>query len=506
MKFLFCCILIVWLPLSLNAQKLTFAEVLADDRAEMNFEILGRQGNRYVVYKELRKKHFLTFYNTDMEVDQHIRLNELPANTRGVDFISYPDKLLMVYQYNKGNAFQCEALEISNTGTVSKEPVMLDAVKTSSSSDQIFSVFASEDKNSILIYKMLRSGDSLILTTRTFDAGLNLMDVGVFKFSYNKNTETFSDLALSNEGHLAMTKQTSRTRKERAAAMDLLVCLKGMDTFQVYSANLQGAYLDEVAVKTDNLNKRFIFNSLFSTEPRTLITGLYSAAVPFSTETPQLETLHPFPDSLRSRFNTGGSSQKAFEDLMLKQVVVKKDGGWLITAEENLTIRTGRRYDRYDYMFSDPYRYDYYNYMYNPAFSRPFFRGYPGFYDPSLRNEFEYQSNNILMISFNPQLKATWDAVIPKRQNEFNTNQSVSFGVMNSGGMFHFLYGLRDRNSLSIGHTAVTPNGEINRFAPVESRQRNYEFMPRYAKQVTYSGVIVPYHYNTRVGFALLEF
>ncbi|HRN91567.1 MAG TPA: hypothetical protein PLE75_00285 [Ferruginibacter sp.] len=507
MKFLFYSLMVLLFPFTLKGQKLTFAEVLTDDRAEMNFEILGKQGNRYVIYKEWRNKHYLTFYNAAMEVDEHIRIKELPDKTRGVDFISYPDKILMVYQFNDGKSFECAALEISNDGKVSADPVPLDAARVSSSSgDQIFSVFATEDKQKILIYKMLRSGDSLTLTTRVFDAGLNLQDIGVFKFSYNKDKESFSDVAMSNDGHLAMAKQTSRTRKERASAMDLMVFKKGMDTFQIYPAVLDGAYLDDVVIKTDNLNKRFVFNSLFSTEPRTLIAGLYNAAVPFDTSLPPLEALNSFPDSLRSRFNTGGSSQKAFEDLVMKQVVIKKDGGWLITAEENLTIRTGRRYDRYDYMFSNPYRYDYYNYMYNPAFSRPFYRGYPGFYDPSLRNEFEYQSNNILMISYDPQLKANWDAVIPKRQNEYNTDQSVSFGVMNSGGMFHFLYGLRDRNSLSIGHTAVTPNGEINRFAPVQNRQRNYDFMPRYAKQVSYAGVIVPYQYNTRVGFALLEF
>ena len=94
---------------SLHAQQITYADVLKDDRKDMQFEILGNVNGNYLIYKNSQNRNYLTVYNPDMTLKENVRMNLPDLRLLNIDFVQYPSKVLVVYQYQHGNIVYCNA-------------------------------------------------------------------------------------------------------------------------------------------------------------------------------------------------------------------------------------------------------------------------------------------------------------------------------------------------------------------------------------------------------------
>lgn len=510
MKLIFFGICLL-LSISGYSQKVTYAELREEDNAEMNFEILGKVGKYYVIYKSYKNNHLLTYYNDRLDFVKDVPLSKLPSKVIDVDILSYSDNIKLVYQYKEDKNIKCELIHIDENGDWVSEPKMLDMTPALSGNNRVFNMSISEDKQRILIYKMHRIGDSLHWSNRLYDTAFEVKDISTFSMPFQKDNSSVSEVMLANNGAMAFAYMTSNSRKEKVNKIIVYTKPYGIDELKAFDISGNGAYVDDVMPKVDNLNERFTFHALYAQTAKGNPVGIYTALVNFpeKQDAPIVSTI-AFSNDLRKKFNSNRSMKSTFDDISLNQVVIKKNGGMILTAEENRSVRVGNRYyDRYDYLYNSPYsfrRYDYY--MYNPGYYRPYYRGYPGnyYYNNYNRNEWEFQSNNILILSLSPTLNYEWDAVVTKQQRAFQSDQALSYGVLNSGGLFHFLFTVMDKNMQSIGHVAVSPSGVLSKYSNFIDRNKNKDFMPRFSKQIAYSSVIVPYQVSKRIGFALVEF
>jgi len=53
---------------------------------------------------------------------------------------------------------------------------------------------------------------------------------------------------------------------------------------------------------------------------------------------------------------------------------------------------------------------------------------------------------------------------------------------------------------------SITPTGEMTRNPTLKNRDRGYEFMPKYGKQVSARKMIIPCMYRSYICFAKVEF
>ena len=67
--------------------------IIAKRASQINFEILGKVGPNYLVYKKVRWKHMLQVFNKDMVQISNDRMSFLPDKVFNVDFVI----LLRVY-------------------------------------------------------------------------------------------------------------------------------------------------------------------------------------------------------------------------------------------------------------------------------------------------------------------------------------------------------------------------------------------------------------------------
>lgn len=497
-------ILLIFLSVQLSAQKIIYSDIINEDNREINFEILGKVGNNYVIYKNVRWKHMLAVYNENMILKDNSRIVFIPDKTFNIDFIIYPDFFYMVYQYQKNNTIWCKAVKMSSTGKKLAEPVTLDTSRTGLIADKkIYNTVFSEDKKRILVYKMQRKHERLTIVTKLYDPELKMLDSTrqVLPFDFRK--DEYSDIFVDNTGTFLFTKEHRTGWMDNVNGLEVIIRQPEKNTFTLFEVPLLGKFIDEVKIKIDNLNNNYIINSLFSKQKSGSIDGLFTAVVDKNNLQHIRSAFNLFNDSLRSRINSGGKYSTAFDNLFLRNTFVKRDGGFLITAEDfySQTTNNINNFRRYDNLYNSPYSYNYDYYLNSPS--------YYGFYRPynsaGYVQSTKFYYDDILIISVDSSLNLKWNSIIHKKQVEDEQDNFLSFATVNAGAEIHFLFSDSKKNQVINNHS-ILPSGQIKRYATLKSYEAGYEFMPKLSRQVGARQVLIPCIYRGSIAFAKIDF
>ncbi len=504
MKLVNIFILFFIIPLTISAQEITYSEYNNEDSRDINFEIIGKLNDSYIIYKNIRWKHMLAIYDNDMKFKRSIRLKFVPDKTFNIDFIPYNDHFYIIYQYQRSNIIYCKAIKMDTDGNKINEPVLIDTTQISLLADnKIYNTIYSQNKKRILIYKRPIKNQRITLATKLFDADLNLLDSSRIVADYDNRRDVYGDLNLDDEGNLFYVKETKGSLMTNIQSMDIIFRRQGINNFKTLSINLKNNYIDESFIKIDNNNKRFIVNAFFYTGQTGNIKGLFSAIIDANKMDTILSVFNDFPDSIRSKVNSDGQYKAAFDNFFIRQAIIKKDGGFILTTEDYYSqTRTNpnNSWNRSNYLYNSIYYPSDDFYLANPSY---------GNYRPagSFNNwqDVRFYYDNILIISFDSKLNMEWNTIILKSQSDDENDIFLSFSTLNVGGEIHFFYNEGIRRQI-INNQSILPNGELKRYPTLKSREAGYEFMPRYAKQVGYREVIVPCVYRSNIAFAKVIF
>ena len=152
-------------------------------------------------------------------------------------------------------------------------------------------------------------------------------------------------------------------------------------------------------------------------------------------------------------------------------------------------------------MYGSPFYspFDYY-YYYSPYYSSWWWRR--GQNNRAVR----YHADNVVIFSFDKNGNLLWNNVIRKNQYDDETDDRVSFQVMNTGDRLHYLFNLQERRNLLLNDFALSPDGQINRNPTLKGLDKGHEFLTKYGKQVSSSEFIVPCFFRNYICFAKIEF
>ncbi|MEP7165527.1 MAG: hypothetical protein ABI741_12580 [Ferruginibacter sp.] len=491
------------LPQKLAAQEIVYSDFNNEDNRDINFEILGKMNGSYIIYKNIRWKHMLAIYDNNMRIIKNVRLKFIPDKTFNIDFITYTDHFYMIYQFQRNNVVYCKAVKMDADGKKLSEPIDLDTTRISILADnKIYNTIYSQDKQKILIYKIPRKNSQITIATKLFDASLNMLDSTRHVAPYDDRKDFYSDLFVDNEGNFIYTKGTKGVFRTNIAALEVICRRPGEKDSKTLGIDLKETYMDESIFKIDNLNKHYILNSFFYTHDPGNIKGLFTIVIDAVKMDTIRSAFNVFPDSLRAKVNSDGLYKAAFDNFFIRQAIVKKDGGFILTTEDyssQTRSNPNNSWNRSNYLYNSPYSSNDY-YLSNPAY---------GYYRPlsSFNNwqDVRFYYDNILILSLDGNLNIQWNTIIPKTQSDDEVDNFLSFSTMNVGAEIHFLYNEGERKQI-ISNQSILPNGELKRYPTLKSREAGYEFMPRLAKQVGYREVIIPCVYRTNIAFAKVNF
>ena len=498
--FLF--VLFFLVPAALLAQTINYSDYDREDNRDINFEIIGKMNNKILVYKNVRWKHKISVYDDEMKNTETIKIDFIPEKTFNIDFIIYPDFFYMIYQYQRKNLLHCMAVKMDDSGKPIGEPVELDTTQISIlANNKIYTAISSEDKQKIMLFKIQTRYQKISMTTILFDNRLNLIKKSREVKEYNDRRENYGNFSVANDGTFVFTYEKQAFNRENSNEFSLVTKAPQEDEFVYHNIETDKKYVDEINLKIDNLNNRYILNTFFYKRYRGSIEGLFTYIWDNTKGIASAAEFTELYDSLRYEAKKDGQLRFAFDNFLIRQVIVKRDGGFILSAEDFSSSTRGNSnpYNRWDYLNNPSSFYSNSYYYYSP---------YYGYYRPSSsfnNQSTRYYADNIVVFSINKDGKKEWNKVIHKEQFDDDDDNFLSFSTMNSGGEIHYLFNNDKRNQI-ISDQSLSPDGSIKRNPTLKSRERGYEFMPRLSKQVGANQIIVPCAYRGFICFAKIDF
>ena len=486
-----------------NAQNFFISEISKRDNSNIRFEILGKFKGNVLIYKNISREHFLTKYDDSMRLIESLPLDFLPEKVFNLDFINYPNHFFIIYQFQQKNIVYCNAVKMSADGSKLSEPQVMDTTNIGFFADnKIYTTTFSEDKKRILIYKRNIKNDVITLATRVFDENLKLTESTRQLFRYDARIETYSDLTIDNRGNFAYVKETNKRKGEALTTIDFFAHKSGADSFLTQSISLQKKFTEGLFIKADNINRKFILNSFCYLNRKRSVDGLFTALFDADSLTRIKTAYNVFADSLRGKTNTSYQYSFDYENLNIRNVIMKKNGGFIILSEDAYTenIGSNNMWNR-GYFNNMPYygMSDYY--LYNPYS----YYGYRPFNNTGINQSVRFYANDIVVANIDSSLKLVWNSLIRKKQMDIDNDNFISFSTFNSAGEIKFFFIERERSRQVMSNHGLFPDGEIRRYATLKSPESRYDFMPRLAKQVGAAQMIIPFVYLGKIGFAKIE-
>lgn len=502
MKYLFISFVSMFISYVSAGQQIVYSLPDNSDTRNMNFEIIGKIDGHFLIYKNNRNNYAIDVYD-----DQMISINRVPIKifndrTLNVDFIPFPDFAWMIYQYQSKNIVYCSAVKINGDGKFLTDPVVLDTSTVGFFADKkIYTTIASEDKNKIMVFKIQKKNDKFNFTTLLFDNELNLKRKDRIETEYQDKKYLFSDFLLTNTGNLVFTAGNRSTSRDYIESLAVISKTPLADSFHTTQIDLHDKYVDEVKLKIDNLNNHYIVNSFYYLRKRGNTEGIFTAVVNENGSHVISTTFAAFSNEARSGLKAKGNPKSALNDFFIRNVILKNDGGFLLMAEDFYNESRYSPWNRWDYMYGYSPFYSPYYYSYSPYYS-PFYYG-DRYYNYS---DVRYYYNNILVSSLDSTGKYEWTKIINKSQFDDQTDNNLSYALMITGGKLHFLFNELTRRNQILNQQTIDGNGDIKRVPPMHNLDKGYTFMPRYAKQVSASEIIIPCNYRNFICFAKIQF
>jgi len=520
-SFLLCLLMVLGVILSVSAQKIVYSEPDRDDPRTLNFEVIGKISGKYLIYKNARDDHFFSIYDSEMKLSNKVKLDFLPERVRilGTDFITYSDFSYFIYQYQLKNVYYIMAAKVGADGKKMGDAVMLDTTAGMSytANNRIYTVVNSEDKQKMAAFKVsTRNEKEHMVTSCVFDKELKQLEKVRFPVAMPDRNDYLGEFGIDNEGNLVFLKEVSMAENESIHKVSLVIKTLGSINPTMSEMKVKSIFLDDTRIKIDNLNKKILITSFFSKQKRGNIDGLYYSLWDKQTNIETLNAVTVFSEDFRADVRGEGSTKTAFNDFYLKNLILRRDGGFMMIAESAYMSSRGNNFSRWDLANSSPF--------FNPGFGMgggfgigggfgvgAMQYGYPwgspwGMNNMGANSVTRYFSDNIAIISFEPNGKMEWSNVIRKTQYDDNTDNYIGYGIINSGDQIRFMFNIQDKRSNILTDQSLSPQGQIDRNPTIKNLERGYDFMPRHSKQTGARQAIVPCMFRGYTCFAKIDY
>lgn len=493
-----------------KAQRITYSQADRDDTKSLNFDIIGKINNHYLIHKGIRNNHKIALYDSAMKISSVENLDFLPDKVLSTDILAYRDYFYFFYQYQKRNIVYCMAAKIGGDGKIIGEPKQLDTTAVNFfANDKLCSIINSDDKQKIMVFKInSKDPEKSLLTASLFDANLTLIHKTVATIPMPERSDFLTEFAVDNDGQFVFVKPVGSSQEDNITEATLITKDANSDSLFSYTLTIPKIYLDDIKIKVDNVNKRYVLASFYSKAKRGNIEGLYSIVWDKNRQKEVYASNTTFSEEIRSDAKSEGNTKTAFNDFYVQNIIVRKDGGFAIAAESVYSSSRGIYNNRWDYYsgspFFSPYNYYYYSWnspLYYNSYYYPWSRwgGFPGQIN-------RYYADNIAVMSFDSSASLQWTNIIHKSQYDDYTDNFIGYGTLNTGGQFHFLFNQLERRTLLLSDQSITPDGQVIHAPTLHNLDKEYQFMPRYSKQVSSYELIVPCQYRNFICFAKVEF
>lgn len=487
-------------------EQIRFSEPDKNETRNTNFDIIGRFSNQILIFKNNRNQSYISVYNEDMKLIRNEELSFMPPRVLEYDILPFPEYTYLFYQYQQRNVAYLMAVKIGTDGKAITSPFELDTTHINyNATKRVYQVIASEDKSKLMAFKINAKNEKLFrFNTYLYSADLSGIKASSLDLVMSDKYDFLTDFYLDNKGNLVFGRGRRRSAEDNISQFYLITKPVMADSFATRELKFDGITLDEVKLRIDNYNERYLFTAFYYKNKRnTNIEGVANSV--FDTRSGEwvIRNVIPLGDELRADARTDNNLKAAFDDYFIKQIFIRRDGGFVMNAESMYTTsRGGGAFNRWD-MFGNPFM------MGSPmgwggwgmngpgAWGMPMGRGF--------NNVTRYHADNIIVLAFDKEGQLTLSNTIRKSQYDDENESKVSYQAINSGNAIHYLFNNYERRDVVLTYQSLDSEGKVVRNPTFRNLDLKYEFMPRYGRQVSARSIIVPCLNRNYLCFARIE-
>jgi hypothetical protein len=499
------CTCLILFRYTAGAQRLVYSEVDRNELKQTKFEIIGKFSEHVLVYKNVRNSHYITVYDPEMKVKEQVQMPYVPERIIDGDFLVYPDFIYFVYQYHRKGIVHAMAVKLNTRGKNLSEPIELDTTAVGgNNSDRVYSGVSSEDKQQLMLFKInTRNEKSYIFKTILYDNQLNIKKSSVLALPMGDRNDYLTEFTLDNKGNLVFGRGI-RAGADQNISKFLLIAKPAMaDSFLTRELKFDNITLDEVKLRVDNFNNRYLFTGFYYRARRTNIEGVANAIFDRNQMDWVVRNAIPLGDDLRVDARGENNTKNAFDDYFIRQITVRKDGGFIMNAESIYsTSRGASPFNRWDMMYNPYMMSGGMNSWYSPY--GPYGWGNTGRWGGSSIQR--YHADNIIILAFDKEGKLFYSNTIRKSQYDDDSDATISYNLINTGESLVYVYNDFDKRDVTLSYQMLESGGKISRPPTMRGLEEGYSFLPRFGKQVSTKTLIVPCLQRNYLCFARIDF
>lgn len=489
-----------------QAQQIRYSEPDKNENRNTNFDIIGRYNNQILIFKNNKNSNYISVYNEDMGLVENVELSFMPNRVIEYDILPFSDFAYLFYQYQQRNVAYLMAVKIGPDGKPLTTPFELDTTHINyNASKRVYSVIASEDKSKLMAFKINSRNEKLLLfKTYLYGADLGAIKASSLELTMNDRFDFLTDFFLDNSGNLVFGRGRRKSAEENISQFYLISKPQMADSFMVKELTFEGISLDEVKLRIDNYNNRYLFSAFYYKGRRNNnIEGIANSVFDKNANDWVIQNVIPLGDELRADAKTDNNLRTAFNDFYIKQIFIRRDGGFVMNAESMYTTSRGGGFNRWDMfgnpmMMGSPMGWGGWGMMGPGAWGGPWGRG--GF-----SNITRFHADNVIVLAFDKDGQLTMSNTIRKTQFDDESESMIGYQIINAGNALHFLYNSYEKREVILSYQSLDSEGKVVRNPTFKSLDLKYNFMPRYARQVSARSTIVPCMLRNQLCFARVD-
>ncbi|GJM31099.1 MAG: hypothetical protein DHS20C18_01000 [Saprospiraceae bacterium] len=338
-----------------------------------------------------------------------------------------------------------------------------------------FEIIRSEDRSKALIYYIEKQE-----TLRAFSYDVDSMhllwdkSIPLEDFSYNQD---FQQMMVDNAGnmHMILSRDNFRSRR-KPHHYEVIEYNGGSAQFNNYRVSMENRLTYDVYFNYDNLNKKLVAGGLYSEKNPERALGLFYLNV--DPKNPKDRTLKFLEFDTEFISNVKGKEvdkNKGLTELSVQEIVLRRDGGILLIAEQNRHLeRLGGNSGR--------------------------------FYDSGRFNT-DYYYDELFVVSIHPDGQEHWKTILHKKQySQDDEGMYSSYFLFKTPSNLRFLFNDEIRPENTVSEYVVNGRGDFDRNSLLSTENLELRLRFRDAIQVDANRIVIPSERRNRLKLVRLEY
>lgn len=451
--------------LPLYAQNIAVSEDLTL-RNEISYEIIGEIKGQVLLFRNRTIEFEVQGFNKDMKLSwsKLIELDKRNAQVIGIvasksdftvlyQFRNRSSTVVKAHRYDAG-ANLLDSTTVRNLGYLFYTPA--------------FQVIRSEDRTKVLIYYTERQN---IIKALAFDLTTQklLWEKAIMPDDFILGQDIHHQV-VDNEGNWHTIIERDNFRAKKKQHYYEVLQYYGEDSLQrQFNIPMKGLLTYDVVFTYDNLNHRLVGVGLYGEKDAERASGYFYLNIDPERHADYLLSYEPFDEEFLSNLLGKSAANKGLDETVVREVVLRKDGGALFVAERTKQL------------------------LRRSASNRTF-------YDASGRAIVDYYYDDMFVISIHPTGKTHWRNVLHKKQySQDDDGVYSSYFLFKTPGSLRFLFNDEIRYENTVSEYVINNLGQSDRKSLLSTQNLELRLRFRDAIQLSANELLVPSERRSRL-------